>query len=93
MVTCFPHVTPPLRYPEDFEKALFCSFADFAHGLHHEIPGLCGHHAAELNHSAGKDYLRAGRKGWKDGGGGWEAKEGGSGGRKLQISSICRYVW
>lgn len=65
LVTYFLHVAP-LWYLEHFERAPLLFFADFACGLHHQIPGLCGHHAAELNHSSGKDYLRGGGKGRKE---------------------------
>lgn len=34
------------------KRALLCSPPDFADGLHHEIRGLCGHHAAELSQRA-----------------------------------------
>lgn len=55
------------------KEALLCSFPDFADGLHHEIWGLCGHHAAELRQwakitpEAGRKRLAAeeGRKGRK----------------------------
>lgn len=59
------HISPAISGTLWKSPPLF--FADFAHGLHHEIPGLCGHHAAELSHRADKDYLRAGRRGWTEG--------------------------
>lgn len=65
MVTHIPHVTSPVISGAP-RKSLPLFFADVAHGLFHEIPGLCGHHAAELSHNAVSDYFSAGRKARKE---------------------------
>lgn len=42
-----PHLEHSLE--KGRKRALLCSPPEFADGLHHEIRGLCGHHAAELS--------------------------------------------
>ncbi len=60
--------------------------------------GLCGHHAEELEHNAGQDDLRAGRKastkeGQKEGGRKWR-KEAVVGKHDVYaVSLIFRFVW
>lgn len=53
----FKHSVAPRPHQEHSlekggKRALLCSPPDFADGLHHEIRGLCGHHAAELSQRA-----------------------------------------
>lgn len=54
----FKHSVAPLPlcstrcWREGKKNAQLCSPSDFAAGLHHEILGLCGHHAAELSQRA-----------------------------------------
>lgn len=76
-------IFPPCNSPCDISGTLWNSpllfFADFADGLHHESPGLCGHHAVKL-----RQRLPQGRKERMEGRRGM----GGQGGRKCRTEAV-----
>lgn len=79
MVTYPPHVTLP-ALSRTLWKIPLLFFADFALGLHHEIPGLCGHHAVELRQRLHQGWEERRTEGRKVG--------GGQGGRKWSKEAV-----